>query len=354
MHFHSPWAFLLLIPVAGVLFLQHMKWKKRGSIRFSSVGNAVKAGRSFRQRLSVLQLVLRILAVLCLVIAIARPQSGRQRVQDVSKGVAIEMVVDRSGSMGTEMEYQGKNITRLDVVKKVFLDFALGNNGTLPGRSNDLIGMIAYARYPSTVCPLTLAHGALPLFVKNTKLVTQRSEDGTAIGDALALAAARLKTAESTLKKQQSENKTEYQIKSKIIILLSDGRNNTGERTPLEAAELAKKWGIKVHTIAIGGEGDAMTSVRTPLGVFKMPAGVEVDTTTLKSIADTTGGVFYEADDARSLKAIYQNIDKMEKSEIESVRYVDYREDFLPFALAALLLIAFEILLSSTLFRKIP
>ena len=162
MHFHSPWAFLLLIPVAGVLFLQHMNRRKRGSILFSSVGNAVKAGRSLRQRLSVLPLVLRVLAVLCLVIAIARPQSGRQRVQDVSKGIAIEMVVDRSGSMGTEMEYQGENMTRLDVVKKVFLDFALGNNDSLPGRSNDLIGMIAYARYPSTVCPLTLAHGALP------------------------------------------------------------------------------------------------------------------------------------------------------------------------------------------------
>ena len=354
MHFHSPWAFLLLVVLVGVLFLQHMNRRRRGSIRFSSVGNAVKAGQSLRQRLSVLPLVLRVLAVLCLVIAIARPQSGRQRVQDVSKGIAIEMVVDRSGSMGTEMEYQGENMTRLDVVKKVFLDFALGNNDSLPGRSNDLIGMIAYARYPYTVCPLTLAHGALPLFVKNTKLVTQRSEDGTAIGDALALAAARLKTAESTLKKQQADKKTEYRIKSKIIILLSDGRNNYGQRTPLEAAELAEKWGIKVYTIAIGGDGDAMTSVRTPFGVFKMPAGAEVDTTTLKSIADTTGGVFYEADNARSLDAIYQDIDKMEKSDIESVRYVEYREDFFPFALAALILIAFEILLSNTLFRKIP
>ena len=354
MHFHSPWAFLLLVVLVGVLFLQHMNRRRRGSIRFSSVGNAVKAGQSLRQRLSVLPLVLRVLAVLCLVIAIARPQSGRQRVQDVSKGIAIEMVVDRSGSMGTEMEYQGENMTRLDVVKKVFLDFALGNNDSLPGRSNDLIGMIAYARYPYTVCPLTLAHGALPLFVKNTKLVTRRSEDGTAIGDALALAAARLKTAESTLKKQQADKKTEYRIKSKIIILLSDGRNNYGQRTPLEAAELAEKWGIKVYTIAIGGDGDAMTSVRTPFGVFKMPAGAEVDTTTLKSIADTTGGVFYEADNARSLDAIYQDINRMEKSDIESVRYVEYREDFLPFALAALILIAFEILLSNTLFRKIP
>jgi Ca-activated chloride channel family protein len=353
MHFHSPWAFLLLILVVGVLFLRRMTRRNKGSIRFSSVSQATKSGRSLRQLLAVLPLVLRTLAVVCLVVAIARPQTGREQIRDVSKGIAIEMVVDRSGSMGAEMEYQGKNMTRLDVVKKVFVAFALGNDDDLPGRPNDLIGMIAYARYPDTVCPLTLAHGALPLFVNNTKLVTQRSEDGTAIGDALALAAARLQTAESTLKKQSYDGKAAYHIKSKIIILLSDGRNNCGKRTPLQAAELAHKWGVKVYTIAIGG-GDAMASVRTPFGVFKMPTGAEADTATLRSIADTTGGVFYEADNAGSLDAIYQRIDKMEKSEIESIRYVDYKEDFLLFALAALVLIALEMLLSNTLFRKIP
>jgi Ca-activated chloride channel homolog len=353
MHFHSPWAFLLLVAVVGVLFWRRIRFREKGSIRFSTVSNAAKSGRSLRQRLSVLPLIIRVLAVVCLTVAIARPQTGREQIKDVSKGIAIEMVVDRSGSMGTEMEYEGKNITRLDVVKKVFLDFALGNHGNLPGRPNDLIGMIAFARYPDTVCPLTLAHGTLPLFLKNTKLVTRRSEDGTAIGDALALAAARLKTAETTLGKQQFDKKSTYQIKSKIIILLSDGQNNCGKRSPLEAAELAKKWGMKVYTIAFGG-GDTMASVRTPFGVFKMATGDEVDTATLKSIAEATGGVFYEADNHKSLDQVYQRIDKMEKSKIESVRYVDYKEDFLPFALAALVLVALEIILANTYFRKIP
>lgn len=352
MHFHSPWAFLLLIAIPIMLVIRQ-KTRKSGSIRFSSVSHAVKSGKSLRQQLSVLPLVLRILAIICLIIALARPQTGREKVRAVSKGIAIEMVVDRSGSMGAEMEYQGRRMSRLDVVKKVFIDFAIGNGRDLPGRPNDLIGMIAFARYPDTICPLTLAHGALPLFVKNTKLVSQRSEDGTAIGDSLALAAARLQTAEKTLKKQQEINASSYQIKSKIIILLSDGQNNAGKRTPEEAADLAKEWGIKVHTIAIGG-GNAMTSVKTPFGVYKVPVSSNVDTKTLKTIADKTGGIFRQADDAKSLEAVYKEIDRMEKSEIESVRYIDYKEKFLIFALLGLGLIAVEIFLSCTLFRKIP
>lgn len=352
MHFESPWAFLLLLAIPAVLYGR--RWtSKSSSIRFSSVIHAAKSGQSLRQRLSGLPLALRIMAVICLIIALARPQTGQEQVRDVSKGIAIEMVADRSGSMGTQLEYQGGRMTRLDAVKQVFLDFVMGNGKDLPGRPNDLVGMIAFARYPDTICPLTLAHGALPLFVKNTKIVTQRSEDGTAIGDALALAAARLETAEQTLEKEQKDKSSSYKIKSKIIILLSDGQNNCGKRTPAEAADLAKKWGIKVYTIAIGG-GEGMASIQTPFGVYQVPTGEAVDTDTLKSIAETTGGVFRQADDAKSLLSIYEEIDKMEKSEIESVRYIDYKENFLVFAMAAFLLMAAEIILSSTLFRKIP
>jgi Ca-activated chloride channel family protein len=353
MQLHSPWALMLVIPVAAILAWRHIRPSKQGSLHFSFVKNAARSGRSLRQRLALLPTIIRVLALLCLIIAIARPQTGQQQIRDTSRGVAIEMVVDRSGSMGAEMAYQGQTMTRLDVVKKLFLDFVLGNGDTLPGRPNDLIGMISYARYPDTVCPLTLAHGALPLFVKNTQRVHQKSEDGTAIGDALALAAARLKTAEADLKKSAYLNKSTYHIKSKIVILLSDGVNNTGKRTPSEAAQLAKKWGIKVYTIAVGG-GESMASVRTPFGVFKMPGGVEVDLDTLKSIAKTTGGLFYEAGNAESLNTIYQKIDALETSEIASVRYLNYREDFLPFALAAFILISLEIIMRNTLFRKAP
>ncbi|MGD8368987.1 MAG: VWA domain-containing protein [Desulfobacterales bacterium] len=352
MHFESPWAFLLLLLLPVLLWLRR-RTAKRGAVRFSTVRNANRAGKSLRQTLAPLTAALQIAAIVCLVVALARPQTGREKVRDVSRGIAVEMVVDRSGSMGAEMEYNGRKMNRLEVVKQVFEKFVLGDGADLPGRPDDLIGMITFARYPDTVCPLTLAHGALPQFLESVKLVQRRDEDGTNIGDALALAAARLQTADETLARQNPEAKKSYKIKSKVVILLSDGENNCGKRDPVRAAELAKKWGIRVYTIAIGG-GEAMQSIRTPFGVYKVPLEAPLDTTVLQTIAKTTGGFFRQAQDAESLQAIYEDIDKMEKSEIESVRFVDYRESFIPFALAGLLLTAGAIILDNTLFRKVP
>jgi Ca-activated chloride channel family protein len=212
--------------------------------------------------------------------------------------------------------------------------------------------MIVFARYADTVCPLTLAHGALPAFLKSVNLVQTREEDGTAIGDAIALAAARLKKAEDSLKEQEN-NADKYEIKSKIIVLLSDGENNAGKRTPLQAAALAREWGIKIYSIAIGG-GEAVTSIQTPLGSFKIPSRQRVDTATLRNVAMETGGFFRQADDAESLLDIYKEIDSMEKSEIESIRFVDYRESFLWLALAGFILIICEVISRNTFFRRIP
>jgi len=351
-HFESPWAFLLLILIPALPMIRRFTIKK-AAVSFSSTKNAVRAGRSFRQRLHQLPTVIRLLALVCLVIALARPQTGREQVVDISKGIAIEMVLDRSGSMGAEMEFDGHQMNRLDVVKEVFKNFALGDGKDLPGRPNDLIGMIAFARYPDTICPLTLAHGALSPFLDTIKLVQIRSEDGTAIGDALALAAARLEKADEALARQRSGNKKSYEIKSKIIILLSDGENNAGKRDPLKVAELAAEWGTRIYAIAIGG-GQGVQSVRTPFGVYKMPVGQRVDTSALKQIAEKTGGFFREATDADSLLAIYEEIDQMEKSEIESIKFIDYNESFAPFLIFGILLICLEIILSNTLFRKIP
>jgi Ca-activated chloride channel family protein len=351
-HFESPWAFLLLIIIPALPLIRRFTIKK-GAVRFSSTKNAARAGRSLRQRLHNLPTFIRLLALVCLVIALARPQTGREQIVDISKGVAIEMVIDRSGSMGAEMEFDGKQMNRLDVVKEVFKNFALGDGKDLPGRPNDLIGMIAFARYPDTICPLTLAHGALTPFLDTIKLVQVRSEDGTAIGDALALAAARLEKADEAIARQRSGNKKSYEIKSKIIILLSDGENNAGKRDPIQAAELAAQWGIKVYAIAIGG-GQGVQSVRTPFGVYKIPVGQRVDTSALKQIAEKTGGFFREATDADSLASIYEEIDQMEKSEIESIKFIDYNESFIPFLILGLMLIGLEVLLSNTIFRKIP
>jgi Ca-activated chloride channel family protein len=210
--------------------------------------------------------------------------------------------------------------------------------------------MVVFARFADTVCPLTLGHGALARFLESVHIVRVQSEDGTSIGDGLALAAARLKTAEETLAR---EGKSDYEIKSKVVILLTDGRHNRGKRRPAEAAKLAKEWGVKVYTIGVGGPDDTVV-VQDFFGTRRVPAGSDVDGATLEAIARETGGIFRLARDADALRAVYEEIDELEKSEIESTRFLDYRELFWPFALAGLVLLVVEIVLSCTVFRRIP
>ncbi len=352
MRFESPLVMLLLLAVPVLLYLR--RWMRgRAGLRFSSTTHAGRVGTSLRRRLIWVPTALRVVSVGCLVIALARPQEGRERVRDTSKGVVMEMVVDRSSSMSAVMDFDGKRMTRLDVVKRVFREFVMGNGKTLKGRPNDLIGMITFARYSDTICPLTLAHGALTEFLKTVKLVRRRSEDGTAIGDAIALAAARLRTAEQTIR-EQVRQKRNFKIKSKVIILLTDGQNNAGRRSIDEAVALAKKWGIKIYTIGVGA-GEGVVAQNSIWGQFMIRAGGGgVDRRTLTAIADRTGGIFGSATDAGSLRKVYERIDRMEKSEVESVRFLDYRELFAPWVLAAMGLLALEVVLSCTLFRRVP
>ena len=352
MQFETPWAFLILLAIPAILYLGRRRGRGT-ALRFSSTRHAAASGRSWRQRLIRLPLWLRVLALELLDEALARPQQGREHVRDVSKGVAIEMVVDRSGSMGAEMSFDGKRMTRLDAVKKVFEEFVHGNGKSLAGRPNDLVGLVAFARYADTVCPLTLGHGALSRFLENTQLVQRRSEDGTAIGDAIALSAARLHTAEEALEQQLKEGEDSYEIKSKLIILLTDGEHNAGRRDPGQAAQLAKEWGIKIYTIGVGG-GESTRTMSTPMGSIVVPARSGLDARTLKALAEATGGIYREANDADSLRTVYEEIDELERREFATVRYIDYREWFGPFAIATLLCHALEVLLSGTLLRRIP
>ena len=328
---------------------------RRGAIRFSWTKNAAKPGRSLRQRLAFIPTVLRVAALILIIVAIARPQKGLEKVRDLNKGIAIEMVVDRSSSMGAEMVYDGQRMNRLDVVKQVFETFVLGDGDDLKGRGSDLVGMIAFSRYADTVCPLTLAHGALPRFLDTVHLAKQQTEeDGTAIGDAVALASARLKTAEEVMAAQAPDRTDRYNIESKIMILLTDGQQTAGERDPMAAAKMAKEWGIKIYTIAVGGE-EAIQSRYSIFGSFlSSMRGQQMDTSTLRAIAEETGGRFFEAQNAEALKEVYSSIDELERSEIESIRFMDYRELFVRFAIAALLAVALEIALNCTVFRKIP
>ena len=364
MQLYSPWVLLLLfvLPVLAYLMLGH---RRSAAVKFASLGDIKKCPTSWRLRLRPLLLTAgRVLCLGLLIVALARPRKGTVLSEISTEGVAIEVVADRSGSMQTEMSYYGQKLNRLEVVKRVLSDFIGGDKKGLSGRGSDLIGLVTFARYADTVCPLVLSHNVLLEFLKKTGIVRLRSEDGTAIGDAIALAAARLKKAEEEIQQRKTqllqagekisaEQESGFQIKSKAIILLTDGINNAGRYEPLAAAELAKKWGIKIYTIGIGS-AQAYTTIRTPLGTYKMPTGQELDENLLKAIAERSGGFYGRADNAKTLHKIVEKIDQLEKTKVKSVQYTQYAERFGPWTLAALLVLVLEMLAGCTVFRKIP
>ena len=350
--FESPWWFLALIVPVGLWAWRWWRRRRKAGVRFSSVSNARQAGRSWRQRLQWLPTALGDVALILLVVCLARPQAGNERVHDISEGIAIEMIVDRSGSMGQEMQYEGHEMTRLEVVKDVFQRFVYGDGKSLEGRPNDLIGIISFARYAETACPLTLSQKVLKTLVDKIDLARDQSEDGTAIGEALALGIARLHTADETLAKQLKKNKTDYHIKSKVIILLTDGENNVGRKVE-SVIDLAVKCGVRVHVIGVSGNG--MMVVQTPFGQKKLPVRQpKLDTRELEALASKTGGTFQMATSAERLLEIYSDIDKMERTQIESIRFVDYKELFQPLALTALGLVVLRLLLEASLLRRLP
>jgi Ca-activated chloride channel family protein len=189
----------------------------------------------------------------------------------------------------------------------------------LTGRFNDLIGLITFAGYADGESPPTLDHTFLMAQLNGSQIVTERSEDGTAIGDAISLAVEKL----NALDKRQKE-----QVKSKIIILLTDGENNAGELEPVQAAELAETFGIKIYTIGVGTQGQAPMPVTDPFTGRRVIqwVPVSIDEQTLTQVAEMTGGKYFRATDTRSLEKIYETIDQLEKSKVESNHYVDYRE----------------------------
>jgi len=363
MQLYSPWVLILLL-LLPVLAYFSVRKKRRAAVRFSSVTDIRNCPVSLRQRLRPILNLTRLICITLLIVALARPRKGTVLSEVSTEGVAIEIVADRSGSMQTEMDYYGETLNRFEVVKRVLSDFINGDKKGLAGRSSDLLGLVTFARYADTTCPMVLTHNVLLEFLKKTEIVRLRSEDGTAIGDAVALAAARLKTAEEEIQKRKAqllqtgegiseEQENGFMIKSKVIVLLTDGINNAGEYDPLQSAELAKKWGIKIYAVGIGS-AQAYTTIQTPLGTYKMPTGQNLDERLLKAIAETTGGFYGRANDAKTLHEIVKKIDELEKTEVKSIQYTQYAELFGPWTLAALLILILEMLASCTVFRKIP
>ncbi len=361
MMFFSPW-FLLLLLSLPVIAWRLWSRSRNVAVPFSSTQFALDLQPTWRQRLAWIPAALTLAAVTLMIVALARPREGREQTIVDADGIAIEMVVDRSGSMqAMDFQIDGKHVDRLTAIKNVASRFIEGDDQAheaegLAGRVNDLVGLVTFAGFADAITPPTLDHAFVMAQLNNQQIVSRRDEDGTAIGDAISLAIEKL----NTLDIRQHEK-----IKSKVLILLTDGENNAGEIDPLQAAELARKMDIKIYTIGVGTRGSAPLPVRNPFTGRQDVQWVEVniDEDSLKQIAATTGGKYFRATDTESLAAIYHEIDQLEKSNVEARHFVDYRELAIqsthlgrwklpPLVLLALGLLSARLLLANTVFRE--
>ena len=267
--------------------------------------------------------LLEALAAAALILALARPREELRGVDRITQGIAIEMVMDISSSMTISMRRSPEGLSRLAVAKKVFEDFVLGDGENMSGRGDDLIGLTTFARYPNSVCPLTFSHDILLYFVRRLEIEDRPNEDGTAFGDAVALAAARLKNVENRMEQSDSSASSRFEIKSKIAVLLTDGDNNCGRHLPLEAAAMARKWGVRIYAIGFGEREEGLAQDSPPLNATER---------ILQEMAAMTGGIFRRAYDEDSLEAVYAEIDRLERTEFLEETYIDYRERYQIFA----------------------
>jgi len=330
--------------VLAIIVLPLVAWRafrrRRASVRLSTVPLLASGPKGMRARLYRLPDMLRLLALVSLLLALARPREGEESVHVSSEGVAIMMLVDRSTSMSLPMQIvDGDTLSRLDTVKRVFKSFVLGGDG-LPGRPNDMVGLSTFAMFGEQNCPLTLDRDGLALFIDGITLATP-VEDRTAIGDGLRHAALSLVAATARTP-----------AKSKFIILLSDGEQNAGELTPAEGARLAASYGIKVHCIFVSSPMGAQQYVDFFGRVMQIPTEVPTGEE-LKEVASITGGTFSEATDGASLLEITRRIDQEEKTEIRQ-KVVRYRERFGLPLVVGIALLGTELLLRATVFLRIP
>ncbi|MCA9294367.1 MAG: VWA domain-containing protein [Phycisphaerales bacterium] len=364
MTFAEPLWLLLLLGIPVVL-LMHLRRGRRVVVRYSAVDRIKASGRSLRQRLAWAPVLLRCVALALLALAMARPREGIGEVRSQVDGVAMMAVLDRSGSMGEPMELDGGQTNKLDVLKQTFCEFVGGSDavatpldGTrrgpkLPGRPHDLIGAVQFAGLAETLSPLSTVHDTLIKRVAEMQIPEiQGVANATAIGDALALAAARLKDAEKEIQAREDALRSarddgdatgntgvdEFTIRSKIVILFTDGDENAGDIHALPAAKLCQDWGIKVYTIGIGG-----AVRRGPLNL----RGTSYNAPLLRQIAEATGGVYRSAENAEALREVYEEIDALEKTTVRSIEYTSYNELFGRLALAAGLCVVGEIVLGA-------
>ncbi|MCT4602268.1 MAG: VWA domain-containing protein [Marinifilum sp.] len=325
--FANPEYFYLLLLLLPLLVWYILKDKNaHASIQVSTVKSFNAAPKTYKYYLRHALIVFRVLAIAFIVIAMARPQSSNKFQDTITEGIDIVMSLDISSSM-LARDFEPD---RLEAAKEVATQF-------ITGRPEDKIGLVIFSGESFTQCPLTTDHAVLINLFKDIQ--SGMIEDGTAIGLGLANAVNRLKDSEA---------------KSRVVILLTDGDNNRGEIAPLTAAELAKSFGIRVYTIGIGTRGTAPYPVQTAFGISMRNMPVKFDESVLKEIAEMTGGQYFRATDNNKLKAIYAEIDQLEKSKIEVKQYSTKSEEFLIFAFLGALFLLLEIALRNSVLRNIP
>ena len=327
--FADPYLLFLLLTVP-VLILIHIRQRKPQTVtlRYSNLQIVKTVGKSRWALYRHFLFSLRLLAVIFLIIALARPQSGSKEEEIMTEGIDIILALDISSSMLAE-DFKPKN--RLEVAKIVAEDF-------VKKRKNDRVGMVVFAGESYTQCPLTLDYGVLLNFIEDVKIGL--IEDGTAIGMALANAVNRLRASKA---------------KSKVIILLTDGRNNAGELHPLTAAQVAKAVNVRIYTVGAGSRGTALYPVQDPIfGKRYQRLPVEIDEELLQKLSELTEGKYFRAVDKKSLEDVFEEIGQLEKTKIEVKEFTRYEELFPFYMILGLIFLGLEVILINTKFRKIP
>ncbi len=316
---------LLLIPVVAWYI-----WKQKraqASLQVSATQAFDKLPITYKSYLRHFRFFLRLSVLICIIVALARPQSSSSWQNSTTEGIDIILALDVSTSMWA----QDFKPDRLEAAKDVAAAF-------INGRRNDNIGLVEFAAEGFTLCPMTTDHAILLNQLKDVQCGVL--EDGTAIGVGLATAINRIK---------------DGQAKSKTIILLTDGSNNRGQVSPATAAEIAATYGIRVYTIGVGTRGMAPYPARTPFGtIVTQQVEVDIDENTLKQIAATTGGEYFRAIDENALEKVFEEIDKLEKTKMSVKEFSKKEEEYLVWAIAAFILLCFEILLRNTVLKNIP
>jgi Ca-activated chloride channel family protein len=326
-HFAQPQFFWLfaLIPLMVLFYIFYLR-KKTSQIKFSSLSGFTGITPTFRQRIHILPLILKLLAFSAVVVALARPQSSSSGQNVTTEGIDIILALDISSSMLAE----DLKPNRIEAAKKVATDF-------IDSRPNDRIGLVVFGGESFTQCPLTTDHAVLKNLMGGIE--SGMLADGTAIGEGLATAVNRIRKSTA---------------KSKVIILLTDGVNNIGAIAPETAGEIAKTFGIRVYTIGVGTRGMAPYPFRTPFGIQYQNMEVQIDEAVLQKIAGETDGKYFRATNTNKLKEVYNSIDRLEKTKIDVTEFRHHTEEFYPWALIAIALLFADSILRFTLFKSIP